>query len=287
MGMEYRANAEKNFDEVFIDPIDYKEYLLNAIRQFVRYDIVTSVYNIPLCLLDKRVWNFATDSISDWKKTYTDNCDGCRVKDKCSGVFATSITQSKNIHKVNCLHKLPKDQSPSKLLEKYSDEILNNTDGKILDIACGYGRNAAFLASYDKEILCIDNNEESLEYIKAGNNLTTVGLKHPELLSTKKMDLKIDSWCFEDESISAIINVHFFLPKLIPYFVKSLKIGGYLLIETIDGKGNNYLELPEYNYLKNYLKNSFEFIYYKEKRVKPFIENKSSVKLFAKKRHNI
>lgn len=101
MTMEYTGTAEENFNKIFIDPLEYKEDLFKAIRQFVRYNIPASVYNTPLCLLDKRIWDFSADSISAWKKIYTVDCEGCEVKSKCSGVFDTSFIQSKNISKIN------------------------------------------------------------------------------------------------------------------------------------------------------------------------------------------
>jgi len=100
MTMEYTGLAKENFDAVFIDPLNYKQELFEVVRQFVRYDIPVSVYNTPLCLLDKRIWCFSADSISDWKKTYTQSCDNCIKKSDCCGVFSTSFTQSPNISKI-------------------------------------------------------------------------------------------------------------------------------------------------------------------------------------------
>jgi len=167
--------------------------------------------------------------------------------------------------------------------EKYAEEIVKNIDGNILDVACGYGRNAAFVASYGVPVICIDNSEDALEYIKAGENLTSAKLKNPKLLSTIKMNLKTEEWTFEDESISMIINSHFLLPELITHFAKSLKIGGYLFIETIDARGRNYLELPQYGYIKDCLSNAFEFIHHDEKRIELVDYNASTVKLLAVK----
>lgn len=283
MTMEYTGLAEKNFNEVFIDPITYKEELFKAMRQFNRYNIEASIYNTPLCLLDRRIWDFSADSISDWKKTFVDECEGCKGKSRCSGVFSTSFTQSRSISKIESTHKKPLEPSPSKLLAKYADDIVKNIDGKILDVACGYGRNAGFLASFGFPVICIDNNDDALNYINTGKNLTTYDLKNPELLSTIKMNLKVDKWDFEDESISVIINSHFFLPELIPNFAKSLKVGGYLFIETIDARGRNYLELPQYGYIRDCLSSTFEFIYYDEKKVEPLESNTAKVKLLARK----
>lgn len=97
MGMEYHGNAETNYDIVSIDPLDYKDELYEAVREFVRYNIVVDVYNTPLCLIDNRIKEFCKDSISTWKKTYLSQCDNCNCKDICCGVFATSFRHSKHI----------------------------------------------------------------------------------------------------------------------------------------------------------------------------------------------
>lgn len=97
MTMEYTGLAKENFDNIFIDPVNYQQELLDAVRQFVRYDIPVSIYNTPLCLLDKRIWALSADSISDWKKTYTPSCEKCIKKMDCGGVFNTSFIQSSNI----------------------------------------------------------------------------------------------------------------------------------------------------------------------------------------------
>jgi len=74
------------------------------------------------------------------------------------------------------------------------------------------------------------------------------------------------------ESIAGgIINVHFLLPALLPHFASSLSRGGYLLLETVPGCGNNYLQLPKEGELHSLLKGAFEFEYYKERKIGPKI----------------
>ncbi len=97
MGMEYHGNAEINYDLIAIDPIEYKQELFESVREYVRYNLNIDIYNIPLCLVDKRIRKFCRDSISTWKKIYLPQCELCKCKNKCSGVFETSFKQSSNI----------------------------------------------------------------------------------------------------------------------------------------------------------------------------------------------
>ena len=76
---------------------EYKEELYLAVKSFIRYNMTADVYNLPLCLADKRIWEFCKDSISTWKKSYLKQCENCTKKDICSGVFETSFTHSGNI----------------------------------------------------------------------------------------------------------------------------------------------------------------------------------------------
>lgn len=67
MGLELIGYAESNYKQIYINPKDYNEYLQKCIKKFVRYDMNVSIYNIPLCLLDKSIRKYAVKSISKWK----------------------------------------------------------------------------------------------------------------------------------------------------------------------------------------------------------------------------
>jgi His-Xaa-Ser system radical SAM maturase HxsC len=87
MGLEPTGFARANLDEVWIDPIDYREELTEAVRRLDRRRVRTLVYNHQLCLIDREVWPFAVRSISDWKNEYHPECLQCSVIDRCGGFF--------------------------------------------------------------------------------------------------------------------------------------------------------------------------------------------------------
>ncbi|MDR3490926.1 MAG: hypothetical protein P4M12_02645 [Gammaproteobacteria bacterium] len=180
-------------------------------------------------------------------------------------------------------HKKPISLEPSRFLAKFAEEIAANSSGLIADIACGYGRNAACLASFGADILCVDNNIEALECIcSLASEMKRIHSK--PCLSTLNLDLINAPWPFTKESLGAIINIHFFMPNLLDLFLYSLKIGGYLFIETIDGHGGNYLQLPRYGFVKAKLADMVRIIYYSEKKVGPPQSDASTLKLFAQKK---
>lgn len=89
MGLENTGFALANQDALWIDPIDYKQDLATGVSILDSVGLAVSVYNLPLCLLDREIWRFAVQSISDWKNAYLPICDGCAVRSSCAGFFST------------------------------------------------------------------------------------------------------------------------------------------------------------------------------------------------------
>lgn len=90
MGLEMTGFARANIDDVWIDPIDYKDELTHAVTILDRLRVHTMIYNHQLCLIDPRVWRFAVKSISDWKNEYHSECLSCTVMDECGGFFSSA-----------------------------------------------------------------------------------------------------------------------------------------------------------------------------------------------------
>ena len=90
MGLEMTGFTKANLPHLWIDPIDYKEELSRAVGTLDRAKIRTSIYNSQLCLMDRSIWRFSRQSISDWKQEYMPECLGCSVKDQCGGFFSSA-----------------------------------------------------------------------------------------------------------------------------------------------------------------------------------------------------
>jgi len=97
MGMEITGMAESNCADVWVDPIIYQNELKTAVIKLRRYNIPSSIYNLPRCLLPKELWGYDKDSISSWKKIYLEKCSACIEKERCCGIFATSSRHSESI----------------------------------------------------------------------------------------------------------------------------------------------------------------------------------------------
>lgn len=101
MQMETIGLAKDNIDDLWIDPYDYNEELRKAVLLLADRGIKPYIYNAQLCILPEDIRCYAEQSISDWKDIYLPECDGCSLKGKCAGFFASNINKhSEHIKKV-------------------------------------------------------------------------------------------------------------------------------------------------------------------------------------------
>jgi His-Xaa-Ser system radical SAM maturase HxsC len=89
MGLEHTGFAIANDDLLWIDPVDYRESLEEAVGVLASSGMHVSVYNLTRCVLAPSVWPYAVQSISDWKNGYVKECELCLEKPKCSGFFTS------------------------------------------------------------------------------------------------------------------------------------------------------------------------------------------------------
>lgn len=91
MGLEHTGFTRANIDALWIDPIEYKDELSEAIRILSSYRIKAAVYNHPLCLVNLDVYPAYVKSISDWKNEFPSECEPCTKKAECGGFFSSGL----------------------------------------------------------------------------------------------------------------------------------------------------------------------------------------------------
>jgi His-Xaa-Ser system radical SAM maturase HxsC len=103
MGLENTGFAIANDALLWIDPIDYRDALAEAVEHLVAAGVNVSIYNLPKCVLSRSVWPYALQSISDWKNGFVAECDRCDEKTSCSGFFTTGRPRfSRSIRAITC-----------------------------------------------------------------------------------------------------------------------------------------------------------------------------------------
>jgi His-Xaa-Ser system radical SAM maturase HxsC len=90
MGLEIMGFTRANLDLLWIDPVEYQPQLKRAVKTLASHNMNVSIYNHQLCLLDRDLWTYAVQSISDWKNEYVDECQQCGVREKCGGFFSSA-----------------------------------------------------------------------------------------------------------------------------------------------------------------------------------------------------
>lgn len=115
--------------------------------------------------------------------------------------------------------------TPSRFLADCFDTVLPLVPGRrALDIACGEGRNALFLAQQGFQVTAIDIAEKGLE--RGAARAAQLGVE----VDFVRADLEE---CRLTGGYDLILNFNFLLRPLIPEMVERLASGGVIVMETI------------------------------------------------------
>ena len=96
IAMEMTGNARTNKERVWISYKKSFQYIADAVRILIENGVDTRLYNFPLCTVDKPFWALCKKSISNDKVRFAKNCDHCRYKSACGGVFAGTLQLEEN-----------------------------------------------------------------------------------------------------------------------------------------------------------------------------------------------
>lgn len=88
MGIEPIGFAKAHHADIWADPADFGEELSTAVDVLDQSGIGVSLYNLPLCVIDRSLWPYAAQSISTWKNDYLPACSDCALKARCGGFFS-------------------------------------------------------------------------------------------------------------------------------------------------------------------------------------------------------
>jgi SAM-dependent methyltransferase len=172
---------------------------------------------------------------------------------------------------------------PSALVRRFAPKIAAGAGtSPILDVGCGTSRNAMVLSQLGCSVICMDKD---LTAMHAQRLRLRDARFHSALvrLIPLEIDFLRSGWPIAPRCVGGIVNIHFFLPILFPFFVSSLVPGGYFVFETVPGYGGNFLELPKAGQIRSMLEHNFAFDLYKETKAGPSNCNAVTVRLVAKR----
>ncbi len=108
---------------------------------------------------------------------------------------------------------------PSDWVVKQASRIQIN--GRVLDLACGAGRHAFYLAARGLHVVALDRDVEVLR-----------GQKLPADITLLEMDVENSAWPFGDSEFDAIVVTHYLHRPLFTKIIAALKPQGVLIYET-------------------------------------------------------
>ncbi len=92
---------------------------------------------------------------------------------------------------------------------------------RVLDVACGQGRHALFLASLGHRVEAVDRDVAA-----------TGALREMDGVSVTVCDLESEDWPYVERCFDAVIVTNYLFRPLLPKLIRSLDRGGLLIYET-------------------------------------------------------
>jgi len=121
----------------------------------------------------------------------------------------------------------PDLESPSPWVCRFAPLI--RAGGLVLDVACGTGRHARYLAGLGYRVEAVDRNAEALR-----------GLASVPGVTVRAADLEGGPWPYAGQSFDAVVVVNYLHRPLFPRLLAVLADGGVLIYETFAAGNERY-----------------------------------------------
>jgi ubiquinone/menaquinone biosynthesis C-methylase UbiE len=176
-----------------------------------------------------------------------------------------------------------KGDRPTEVVRKAFDNGIVKPGDKVLDIGCGFGRNANWLATQGAEVTAINISDEEIRQarLKAGEAGLNVNYVHTDAVSLpfaeEYFGVALDLGC------SHMISTREGQEKAEKEAARVLKPGGYLVYFGFSKEHPSYIKnqnSPMYRNLEDIKRmygNDFEIMSHEETRWQPKPEEKSNV----------
>ncbi len=114
------------------------------------------------------------------------------------------------------------ESEPSPLLAEVADLM---PPGRALDIACGAGRNAIFLASLGWDVVAVDSSREALRIVRERSS--AAGLR----VDARLADLEAGAFAIEPNAYDLICDFFYLQRDLFPKIREGVRPGGVIAAE--------------------------------------------------------
>ncbi len=118
--------------------------------------------------------------------------------------------------------------APSEWIQRFH-HLLPPT-ARVLDVACGSGRHAAYLASLGHHVTGVDRDASALDQL-------------PASVTAVHADIENDAWPLSYEQFDAVVVTNYLWRPLWPQILGSVRSGGVLIYETF-AQGNEAYGKP-------------------------------------------
>jgi len=113
----------------------------------------------------------------------------------------------------------PVELPPSLWVQRFAPLIPGG--GQVLDLACGLGRHARFLAGLGHAVEAVDRNPEALETLRGIPGMTT-----------RCTDLEGGPWPYSGSLFAGIVVTNYLWRPLLPHLMAAMDKGSILIYET-------------------------------------------------------
>jgi SAM-dependent methyltransferase len=113
-----------------------------------------------------------------------------------------------------------KEDAPTILLTEFAEKL---TPGSAIDLACGAGRNALYLAEHGWRVTAIDGSQTAIEIVR--QRAAARGLK----LDTQVVDLTAPGFTIPEKAFDLVLIAYYLQRDLFPKAKAATKIGGILI----------------------------------------------------------